>query len=339
MRSCPNLLASGKLHRSRILPYLLQSRNQGGSRGKIKNAFHSVRVKIGERRGVVRSWAASGSLKRSLCRTASFSCFAEEGQGSAAEPLGIDSNRDAGFKPLFTQAESDLQTGLRQTRRFEKDARIAPGDFFILGGQLVYVAGIGETIKTPDGSRSDARLRVIYSNGTESNLLLRSLQRALYKDDAGRRLTDSNPGPLFAGNWEADDIASGTIYVLRSLSNHPFVREHRDLIHKIGVTGGDVEARIANAAHDATYLLAEVEVVATYKLARIDRTKLEAVFHRIFLPAQLDLTIPDRFGQSVRPREWFLVPLHVIDEAVGRIRDGSITNFVYDPQSARLVEN
>ena len=243
------------------------------------------------------------------------------------------------FNPLFTQAESDLQTGLRQTRRFEKDASIAPGDFFILGGQLVYVAGIGETIKTPDGSRSDARLRVIYSNGTESNLLLRSLQRALYKDDAGRRLTDPNPGPLFAGNWEADDIASGTIYVLRSLSNHPFIREHRGLIHKIGVTGGSVEARIANAAHDATYLLAEVEVVATYKLADIDRTKLEAVFHRIFLPAQLDLTIPDRFGQPVRPREWFLVPLHVIDEAVGRIRDGSITNFVYDPQSARLVEN
>jgi hypothetical protein len=241
------------------------------------------------------------------------------------------------FKPLFDQVERDLQGGLRQTRPFGKDASIATGDFFILGGQLVFVAETGEDIKAPDG-RSDARLRVIYSNGTESNLLRRSLQRGLYKDEGGRRLTDPSPGPLFSENWEEDDIESGTIYVLRSLSNHPFVAEHRELIHKIGVTGGKVESRIANAANDATYLLADVEVVASYKLAEINRTKLENLFHRIFVPAQLDLTIQDRFGQPVRPREWFLVPLHVIDEAVQRIRDGSITEVVYDPKSARLVK-
>ena len=172
------------------------------------------------------------------------------------------------FKPFFEQAESDLQAGRRESRRFGKDASVAEGDFFILGGQLVYVAELGETIKAPNGE-SDARLRVIYSNGTESNLLRRSLQRALYKDEAGRRLTEPNAGPLFAEKWEEDDIASGIIYVLRSLSNHPYVAEHRELIHKIGVTGGSVEARIANAAHDATYLLADVEVVATYKLADI----------------------------------------------------------------------
>jgi hypothetical protein len=241
------------------------------------------------------------------------------------------------FKPLFEQAESDLQAGLRQTRPFGRDASIATGHFFILGGQIVYVAEIGETIKPANG-KSDARLRVIYSNGTESNLLLRSLQRALYKDEAGRRLTEPNAGPLFSENWEEDDIESGTIYVLRSLSNHPFVAEHRELIHKIGVTGGKVEARIANAAHDATYLLADVEVVASYKLSEINRAKLENLFHRIFVTAQLDLTIQDRFGHPVHPHEWFLVPLHVIDEAVQRIRDGSITDVVYDPKSARLVE-
>ena len=195
---------------------------------------------------------------------------------------------------------------------------------------------MGDVFRTPNGE-PDARLRVIYSNGTESNLLLRSLQRALYKDQAGRRLTDPNAGPLFSETWEEDDIASGTIYVLRSLSSHPFVAEHRELIHKIGVTGGKVESRIANAAHDATYLLAEVEVVASYKLAGVNRTKLEGIFHRIFAPAQLDLTIQDRFGHPVRPREWFLVPLHVIDEAVRRILDGSITDVVYDPKTARLV--
>lgn len=240
------------------------------------------------------------------------------------------------FKPLFQQVENDLAVGIRSARRFARDASVAAGDFFILGGQIVYVAEMGDPIKAPNGE-SDARLRVIYSNGTESNLLRRSLQRALYKDDAGRRLTDPSAGPLFSESWNEDDIESGTIYVLRSLSTHPLVAEHRELIHKIGVTGGKVETRIADAAHDPTYLLADVEIVATYKLADLSRTKLEKLFHRIFSPAQLDLTIEDRFGQPVRPQEWFLVPLQTIDEAVRRIRDGSIGNVVYDPKSARLV--
>lgn len=240
------------------------------------------------------------------------------------------------FKPLFEQVESELKSGLRKTRRFVKDASVEEGNFFILNGQLAYVAEIGETIKAPNGE-NDARLRVIYSNGTESDLLRRSLQRALYKDEAGRRVTEHDAGPLFSEFWEDDDIESGTIYVLRSLSEQPFVAEHRELIHKIGVTGGKVETRIANAAHDATYLLGSVEVVATYKLAGINRRKLEALFHRILAPAQLELTIQDRFGHPVKPREWFLVPLHVIDEAVQRIRDGSITDVIYDPKAARLV--
>ncbi|MDA8190402.1 MAG: GIY-YIG nuclease family protein [Gammaproteobacteria bacterium] len=244
----------------------------------------------------------------------------------------------ARFKPLFAGVESELKAGLRQTLPFGKEgAAILEGDFFILGGQLVYVAEVGETIKTSTG-KNDARLRVVYANGTESNLLRRSLQRALYKDEGGRRVTpEPDAGPLFSQTWEDDDIESGTIYVLRSLSAHPFIAAHRELIHKIGVTGGKVETRIAHAAHEATYLLADVEVVASYKLSSINRTKLEHLFHRVFATAQLDLTIEDRFGNPVRPREWFLVPLPVIDEAVQRIRDGSITEVVYDPERAQLV--
>lgn len=241
------------------------------------------------------------------------------------------------FKPLFEQAENELRSGLRQTRPFGQDASVEEGNFFILAGLFAYVAELGETFKAPHGEY-DARLRVIYSNGTESNLLRRSLQRALYKDEAGRRLTEPDPGPLFSASWDADDRESGSIYVLRSLSDHPFVAEHRTLIHKIGVTGGKIEARIANAAHDATYLLADVQVVATYRLAGIKRTRLENLFHRIFAAAQIDITIHDRFGHPVRPREWFLVPLHVIDEAVQHIRDGSIAKVSYDPKTARFLE-
>ncbi len=242
------------------------------------------------------------------------------------------------FQPLFEQVERELKSNVRKSLRFGRDASIAFGNFFILGGQLAYVAEVGEAIKAPNGE-SDARLRVIYANGTESNLLRRSLQRALYKDDTGRRLTDPDMGPLFGDSPEPDDIESGTIYVLRSQSTHPFVSEHRELIHKIGVTGGKVETRIAGAAKDATYLLADVEIVAAYKLHNLNRTRMENIFHRLFGSAQIEVTIDDRFGNPVKPREWFLVPLHVIDEAVERIRDGSITDVVYDARAARLVSD
>lgn len=241
------------------------------------------------------------------------------------------------FRPLFEQVHHDLKTGTRQARRSMQDARVETGDFFILGGQTVYVAEKGNEFTTPQG-HPDARLKVIYSNGTESNLLMRSLQRALNKDEAGRRITGKETGSLFGEFLEEDDIESGTIYVLRSLSNHPFIAEHRELIHKIGVTGGKVETRIAGATHDATYLLADVEIVATWKLAGINRARLEALFHRIFAPAQLDLTIQDRFGRPIRPREWFLVPLSIIDEVVKRILDGSISDVIYDPRTANLQE-
>lgn len=240
------------------------------------------------------------------------------------------------FKPILEKAKMEIESGVRQTRPFAKEASVEIGNFFILGGQLVLVAEVGEEIKAPNGA-SDARLRVIYDNGTESNLLRRSLQRALYKDEAGRRVTDPDVGPLFSDAAENDDIESGTIYVLRSLSDHPYIAEHRDLMHKIGVTGGKVETRINNAENEATYLLAKVEVVASYKLYGINRTKLENLFHRLFSAAQLDLVIQDRFGHPVKPKEWFLVPLQVIDEAVKCIRDGSIVNLKYDTKTASLV--
>jgi hypothetical protein len=243
----------------------------------------------------------------------------------------------ARFQPLFEKAERDLKSGFRKALRFRRDASVEIGNFFILGGQLAYVAEMGEQYRTPN-NETNARLRVIYDNGTESDLLIRSLQRALYKDETGRRLTDPDIGPLFGDVPEPDDIETGTIYVLRSQSKHPFVIEHRELIHKIGVTGKKVDTRIAGAQKDATYLLADVEVVATYKLHNLNRTSMENIFHRLFGAAQLDLTIEDRFGHPVKPREWFLVPLHVIDEAVRRIQDGSITSVMYDPKTASLVD-
>ena len=156
------------------------------------------------------------------------------------------------------------------------------------------------------------------------------------KDEAARRITDPTAGPLFSDQTIDGDEASGTIYVLRSKSDHPLVAENRDLVQKIGVTNMSVEKRIAGAQLQPTFLMANVEIVATYELYNINRTKLENLIHRIFEPARLDIEIIDRFGKPVVPREWFLVPLFVIDEAVERIKDGTISGYVYDPQRARL---
>jgi hypothetical protein len=240
------------------------------------------------------------------------------------------------FEPLFKQVQSELDAGLRVTRPPETSAEIEAGRFYILSGQKAYVAEVGEPFKQGYGDW-DARLRVVFDNGTESNLLMRSLHRAMHKDKSSRTISDPTAGPLFTDMTVEGDEASGIIYVLRSKSDLPVVAQNRDLLHKIGVTGGSVERRVANAKLDPTFLMADVEIVTTYELFNVNRVKLENLLHRIFEAARLDVEMMDRFGHPVTPREWFLVPLFAIDEAVERIRDGSIKGMSYDPASAMLL--
>lgn len=245
------------------------------------------------------------------------------------------------FKPLLDRAQADLKAGTRQAKVLGQSevtlAEIQPGNFFIVGGQLAYIAASTEEFVT-QYERNDRRVRVIYDNGTEASVLSRSFQKSLYRDESARRITEQNAGPLFGDVAEPDDLASGTIYVLRSKSVHPYVEEHRELIHKIGVTGQSVASRIANARSDPTFLLADVDIVAEYRLYNINRTKLEGLIHRALGPARLDLSAGDRFGKTVQPREWFLVPLSAIDLLVSMISDGSVTNYRYDLEQARFVK-
>jgi hypothetical protein len=240
------------------------------------------------------------------------------------------------FKPIFEQVQRDLETGARQTLKYQDNAAVNPGDLFILDGQKVVVADMGEPFVS-DYGRQDRRLRVVYDNATENDLLLRSLQRALNKDKASRRIITPGLCPLFSQIEAEDDLPTDYIYVLRSQSDHPFIAENRSVIHKIGVTGGDVKSRVANAKKDSTYLLADVEIVATFKLANMNRKKLEALLHKVFDSARLELVLPDRFGISVKPREWFLVSLEVIEQVIEKIIEGTIDQFRYDPNTANLT--
>lgn len=241
------------------------------------------------------------------------------------------------FKPIFDTVQYQLGTGERQTLKYQDNAAIHQGDLFILDGHKVLVAEMGEPF-TSDYGRPDCRLRVIYDNGTESDLLLRSLQRALNKDKTSRRITTPDLGPLFTEDETLDlDVKTGSIYVLRSQSDHPFIANNRTVIHKIGVTSGDVKKRIANAKKDPTYLLADVEIVATFQLHSMNCKKFEALLQKFLASARLDLELKDRFGASVKPREWFLVPLETIETVIEKIMDGTIEQYQYDPKNARLL--
>lgn len=240
------------------------------------------------------------------------------------------------FKPIFEKVQSEIESGARKTVKYEDYSDLKTGDMFILGGQKVIVAELGEKFMS-DYERENRRLRVVFDNGTENRYLLRSFLRALYKTPGSRRITATGAGPLFSEVLEADDVPSGSIYVLRSKSDHPFIVENRSVVHKIGLAGNDVKTRIANAKKSPTYLLADVQIVQVFKLANVDRRGLEAILHKFFASARLDMELKDRFGSPVEPEEWFLVPLPAIEEAMEKIINGTIGEFRYDPKSARIV--
>ena len=240
------------------------------------------------------------------------------------------------FKPLFDQCVREINEGKRKTIKFAKEQEITAGEFFILNGVMAYVAEVGKTHIR--GRKKNARLRLIFDNGTEGNNLLRSLATELYKDPNGRRVTTPDAGPLFDAQVEEGDTQTGMIYVVKSLSDDPEIRKLDGMLHKIGFTAGKMEVRIQNAKDDPTFLMAPVHPVATYTLYNIDKVKLEHLLHSFFADARLDIDITDRFGKKVKPREWFLLPIEVIAEAITRLQDGSIIDHRFDPDTASIVE-
>jgi hypothetical protein len=240
------------------------------------------------------------------------------------------------FKPRFEEVQLQLKNGERQTAKFKDNAAIQLGDWFIVEGQKAFVAEMGEPFVS-DYGKPDRRLRVIFDNATQSEMLLRSLQRALNRDKVSRRILEPGVPQTLSLFGEDNEPSSGTIYVLRSNSDHPFIAQHRSLIHKIGVTSGDVESRIANAKQDPTFLLADVEIVATFRLENINRHKLETLLHKFFSSARLDMELKDRFEVPVKPMEWFMVPLPAIEQAVEKINGGTLDQFHYDAEKAVIL--
>ena len=241
------------------------------------------------------------------------------------------------FRPLFEKVSEELDEGIRETRKFQNEQEIHQGQFFILNGITVYIAEVGEQYEK--NGKKNARLRTIFSNGTEGNNLLRSVAVELYKDPNGRRITDPKAGPMFGTAVGKEDTKSGVVYVLRSLSDEPAVIEVQKKLHKIGFTTGSVKSRIANAKKQATYLLAETQIVAEIELFNISSPRsVETLLHRYFEAAKADIKIKDRFGNDVRATEWFLVPLSQIQEAVNRLIAGTLQGSKYNTATQVIEE-
>lgn len=236
------------------------------------------------------------------------------------------------YKELFERCQEDLKKGKRKIIKFKDEQQIKKGYYFILKGVLLYVADVGEKFKK-DG-KTNARLRLIFENGTESDMLLRSLSAELYKH--GKRVSKYDKTKI-DGIFELNenDKKNGYIYILKSLSNDDRILTKKNL-YKIGFSTTDVKTRVKNASQDPTYLMADVKVVAIFEVYNVNAYKLEQLIHRFFANSCLDIDIVDKKGHIYKPREWFIAPLSVIEKAIELIINGKIIYYLYDTNNESI---
>lgn len=241
------------------------------------------------------------------------------------------------FEPLFKAVHVGLTAKEKVTMKFTSERQIKPGEFFILDGMLVLVANVGEWEKRNFGN-VNARLYCVFENGTESNMYLRSLAAALWKDENSRQVIDAKQMELFKEEEQVtkDDESTGYIYVLRSLSEAPQVKKIENL-YKVGFSRKPVAERIQNAVQEPTYLMADVVPVVDYQTYNLNPQMFEQLLHTFFAESCLELDVFDNDGKRHTPREWFDVPLHIIKTAVELLISGEIVNYRYDHAKQEIV--
>ena len=236
------------------------------------------------------------------------------------------------YRPLFQQVHQDLRQGKRSLIKISKTINLLPSHYYIVDGQMLLLEMIGEK-KQSSNSLPDGRTRCIYENGTESDILLQTLRKNVVSNGyAVTELEEESEEKFFTNVDLTDrDKVTGYIYVLSSLSDEPAIKSQRDL-YKIGFSTNKVEERVANAAHEPTYLMAPVSIVATYKVVNLNSQKFEDLIHQILRAVQFHVAVVDDKGISHEPQEWFVVPLDVINVIIEKVIDGSITGYTYNPE-------
>ena len=239
------------------------------------------------------------------------------------------------YEYLFIQVQKELKEGKRKLHSFRSEKDIKVGFYFLLNGVAGCVVDVAKE-KTKSKSRNyNRRLKNIFENGTESNMLLRSLSSSLYTD--GKIITEHDDRVLDELlQVNEHDKQNGYIYILKSLSNEDIIQTKKNL-YKIGFSTTAVETRIKNARQDPTYLMADVKIVAAYEIYNVNPHRLEQLIHKFFGNSCLDMEIYDENGRIYKPKEWFIAPLEIIEEAIELILNGKIVNYRYDENTESII--
>lgn len=249
------------------------------------------------------------------------------------------------YEVMFHQVHKELKEGKRKLLAFKDAERnLIEGNFYLVDGLLAYleVSNAEEVLKknkSGDRVRLEGRTLTIFENGTISNMLFRSLGKAIHKngmlvtnpDEAAYRELLENTGKV-----NEDDLQGGWIYVLKSKSENPEIK-NLDNLYKIGFTQQEVNQRIRNATQEATYLYADVNLVAQYSAYNVNAKAVENLLHRFFGAACLDIELFDKKHNSYAPREWFIAPLPIINEAIELLKNETITQYRYDRDTEKIV--
>lgn len=243
------------------------------------------------------------------------------------------------YEEAFQRIHDDLEHGRRRLVEF-KEGDLHEGCYYVLRGVVLYLEqnlAVKQKIEYKSGAkvRREGRTRCIFDNGTESSMLYRSLGKALKLD--GFCISDLIEKNENSVSIDSTDVQNGYIYVLRSLSRAPQIRSIRNL-YKIGYCSGDVTTRIKNAVHEPTYLMNDVEVVLTVRCYNLDVPYLEASIHSFFSNVNVYFKVRDDEGIMHYPKEWFTVPLNIIEEAIPLIVDKKIDSYRYDKNLQMIIQ-
>lgn len=252
----------------------------------------------------------------------------------------------APYESMFQQVHIDIKSGKRRILEFKDvDQHLKQGHFYFINGVMIYLESVdlgrkNEELSDSSLSRKDGRTRTVFENGTVSNMYFRSVSKAIYT--GGRKMVSPPYQEIEGGVYNEsnalteEDLSTGWVYILKSKSKNLEITRIENL-YKIGFSSVPVESRIANARNEATYLFDDVEIVSSYKVHNIQANRLEQLLHRFFAKACLDIEFTHTNGRRVNPREWFVVPIKVIDDTIQLIINGNILSYKYDPEVQDIV--
>lgn len=244
----------------------------------------------------------------------------------------------------FKAVQNDLANGKRKLLPFKQE-NLRPGDYYVHNGVLLYLESVDfkeevQEFSSGERVRKDGRTHCIFENGTESNMLYRSLYKVLLANGKAVSKNLDIVNEEFIENFSTiseEDEASGYIYVLKSLSDDPEIASTQNLF-KIGYSKNPVPQRIKDAEKEPTYLMAPVALVTAYKCFNMNTQKFEQLIHNFFGASCLEVDVFDSSGRRHTPREWFIAPLDVIEQVITLIISGEVVKYAYDTKNEVIIE-